>query len=653
MIERIHLKNFLSYEDVVVDLTGATIAITGENGAGKSSLLEAIPYVYYGISRDNLARMSRINGDGSHEVTVSESGNIELTRGRKTSGKGYFEIRVSGELVADGAEGAMWVRDHVGMDADTYMLTAFFGLHDVRHDTLIRVQPAARLEALQKIAEIGPYKKFLKEAKRVLDEATSDRDIAEAEKRGVESTIENVDDIRTLIEVSESTHTESMLRHRELKKRKEELLVVEDRYRVFVRESSVLSTERNNLDRSIEDLERKISSASQMLKSLKDVSSQTVKEREALEQTLHDINLDEIQEHVENAKSRVGEFSGRRKLLQTAITYDGEECPLCHSPVEYGQMSQWSSEIDTLSEDIASLRDAIDSDHGLISRHADVSKKLQKVAHRFETALKDAERVSEERKISQKKLAELRSEKEKKDIRFEEIQSQLDGNYNTLTDDLNAVDFEIEREVRNMASQTEMVKQYKERLKNNVKAKRVLSDCKERIKDARLRINTSSLLVNAWNRYGIPMRLVKHTMERIEALATAVYQEFSSGRLCVVEVEDRGKPGVQFILEDQKGSRTFNQLSAGEKVMFFISVRVAISQIVSYTNSVGVDYLILDEAMGNLSPNRRDALIRLINKVLRKMFPQVVMVSHTEMRDIFSQTITVSSEKGISTVEVS
>jgi len=90
----------------------------------------------------------------------------------------------------------------------------------------------------------------------------------------------------------------------------------------------------------------------------------------------------------------------------------------------------------------------------------------------------------------------------------------------------------------------------------------------------------------------------------------------------------------------------------GEKVMFFISVRVAIAQIVSVDSPLTVDFLILDEVMANLSPKSRDNLIRLVNKVLRKIFPQLLMVSHTPMRDIFSQTITVTAENDVSSIEV-
>ncbi|MFN7907434.1 MAG: AAA family ATPase, partial [Microcystis sp.] len=46
------LKNFLSYREAVLDFRGLhTACICGANGAGKSSLLEAITWAIWGESR--------------------------------------------------------------------------------------------------------------------------------------------------------------------------------------------------------------------------------------------------------------------------------------------------------------------------------------------------------------------------------------------------------------------------------------------------------------------------------------------------------------------------------------------------------------------------------------------------------------------------
>ena len=67
--QRLVLKNFLSYQAATLDFQGLhTACICGANGAGKSSLLEAIAWVIWGESRvtseDDVIHM------GSQEVQV-------------------------------------------------------------------------------------------------------------------------------------------------------------------------------------------------------------------------------------------------------------------------------------------------------------------------------------------------------------------------------------------------------------------------------------------------------------------------------------------------------------------------------------------------------------------------------------------------------
>jgi exonuclease SbcC len=47
-IKSIELKNFLVHEDSVVDFVDGINIITGQNGSGKSSIVEAICYSLFG-----------------------------------------------------------------------------------------------------------------------------------------------------------------------------------------------------------------------------------------------------------------------------------------------------------------------------------------------------------------------------------------------------------------------------------------------------------------------------------------------------------------------------------------------------------------------------------------------------------------------------
>jgi len=652
MIKRISLQNFLSYRDVVVDMEGSTIAVTGENGAGKSSLLEAIPYAYFGIGRETMEGMSRINGDGTHQVTIWEDDNIEIRRGRKKSGTGYFEVRNAGELVVKGREADEWVKAHLGMDGDTFMLTAFFGLHDVRHDTLIRVTPANRLEALQKLAEIGPYKKLLKAAKDEYSAAEGSKKLAESKKEGAEAGL--VDEVATKQLVADAeAEIETLNRdHLDLKSEKDSLLIEEEKYQAFLKEKAAISVERRTLDRDIKVLEEEQDDIEDRVKDSTVLSAESVKERDGLDKPK--IVVEDEVATISDLDKAIGEASGRGELLSKVVESESvdNKCPLCSAPVAENQIDIWRKELEGLRKKYKADKQSVVDRKAQIKEFNWIEARMIELRGIIEDAVAQVDGDKNREIVILRELRKLRADKMNKDNRFIDLQEKLGDEYRQLHVDIENMGNKIDDVTSEIAANTREIKVHRESMKNNIGVKKVIRDCEADIKQGRKDMRAAKLLIEAWSRYGIPMRLIQDTMAQIEEVATSVYQEFDSGRITVTEVEDRGKPGVEFTLQDRKGGRTFNQLSAGEKVMFFISVRVAISQIIRDYREVTVDYLILDEAMGNLSPKRRDDLVRLINKALRKMFPQVMMVSHTEMRDIFTNTMRVSADSGESKVEV-
>ena len=57
MIEAVYLGNFKSYKEATIDLTGGMNAIIGENGAGKSTILEAIGFCLFDHAPMKMAEM--------------------------------------------------------------------------------------------------------------------------------------------------------------------------------------------------------------------------------------------------------------------------------------------------------------------------------------------------------------------------------------------------------------------------------------------------------------------------------------------------------------------------------------------------------------------------------------------------------------------
>lgn len=652
MIKRLRLQNFLSYQDVVIDLSGSTIAVTGENGAGKSSLLEAIPYAYFGLGRETLEGMSRINGDGTHQVTLWDSNDVEIRRGRKNNGQGYFEIYASGKLVAKGREADAWVVTYLGMDSDTFLLTAFFGLQDVRHDTLIRVTPANRLEALQKLAEIGPYTKLLESAKSVLKSAEISKGKLEAKKEGALAAMADAVEMKKSIGRVKKAVKLSLEEQAKLQASLDSMLSEKKKYQKIVEERAGLLIEKQTIDRDIHTLENDRGNTGRILKNTIEASKQCVSEQHGLK--LPEITLSDESRIIDDLNTAIGEYTGTADLLATVLEsgLPVNKCPLCFSEVADNQLELWRADLVSLREKIDTVKSDMKTRKFNVSEYTRIEKRLSDLTKLIEDYLSKEDTLKGRLSDIDSELNNLKSLKEVKEDRLRTIQATLSGDYQALLQSISDTTDLRDSVIQEISAGNREIRVYETNLNTNVAVKKQIQDYEDSAKVYQKDMEAANLLIEAWSRYGIPMRLIQDLMDSIEDKATLVYQEFDSGRIIVKQVAYKGKPGVEFSLQDRKGDRTFNQLSAGEKVMFFISVRVAISQIVSKYRSVNVDYLILDEAMGNLSPRRRDDLVRLINKVLRKLYPQVVMVSHTEMRDIFTQTLRVTAMNGNSEVTV-
>ncbi len=668
MITKISLKNFLSYEDVEIEFNGAIMALVGECGVGKSALLEAAPYAYFGIGREAKEGMSRIKGDGSHSVEIWDDHGVSIKRGRRVGGAGFCEVHKAGELVAKGAGANDWIVDYLGMDEKMYMLTAFFGLSDTHSDSLLRVLPSARLEGLQKLAKIGPYRKLLKMVKDDYDKVDRSYEKEKAKIEGIESALVDDTEISNSLKTKETLVIKEGKRLKELCEEQHTLEAKDQTYQDLVKEKERGAIESRNLKTNVDDLTEAIADLTEAQETRREdikVDTKTVeinrKVVAAKVLSYKKVNIEKLKERLEKIQKNSGAADVTLKLKQSAldVPIDTAECPLCEQPITQEIVTAWSSAIDGLEVVLQELHDkglACEKELETVVELKDEIKTLEqeskhlldRIAREEETHTGNVDTLDKLQKGLKLKATEFKL----KGDRYNVLVKKLGDEYETLQILVEETSDEINECQSKQDVAQGQITQLKQSVERNKKGRETIGIAKKARDKARKEMTALGLLKDAWSRYGIPLQLIDRICRQIEERSSVVYQEFDNGRIEVREVEDRGKPGIQFYLADCKGARTFNQLSMGEKVMFFVSVRVAVAQIIAGDNPISIDYLILDEVMGNLSPKCRDDLIRLINKVLRKIFPQVIMVSHTEMRDIFSQTIRVTAENDISKVEV-
>ncbi|MDZ7957199.1 MAG: SMC family ATPase [Aulosira sp. DedQUE10] len=167
------LKNFLSYRDATLDFRGLhTACICGSNGAGKSSLLEAITWAIWGESR--AAAEDDVIHTGSKEVRVdftfqSNQQKYRVIRTRVRSGTSVLEFQIetpSGfrPLTGKGVRATQdLILEHIKLDYDTFINSAY--LRQGRADEFMLKRPTERKEILAELLKLNQYDDLEERAK--------------------------------------------------------------------------------------------------------------------------------------------------------------------------------------------------------------------------------------------------------------------------------------------------------------------------------------------------------------------------------------------------------------------------------------------------------------------------------------------------------
>ncbi len=168
---RLSLKDFLSYSDPdPLDFTTFDVgALTGDNGAGKSALLDAMTFAMFGAARgcEGGQNQDRLIRDGADETEVDFTfslGGLEhrVVRRRTRKGKGDLSFLVAGTEGWTNLAGETLretdarIASVLRMDYRTFTASAFF-VQGRSEDFLSRLKPDERKDVFVRLLDLGVY----------------------------------------------------------------------------------------------------------------------------------------------------------------------------------------------------------------------------------------------------------------------------------------------------------------------------------------------------------------------------------------------------------------------------------------------------------------------------------------------------------------
>ncbi|HIK36630.1 MAG TPA: AAA family ATPase [Geminocystis sp. M7585_C2015_104] len=175
---RLKLKNFLSYKEAELNFEGLhTACICGANGAGKSSLLEAITWAIWGKTRassdDDLVHLGETETRVDFEFFYNQKQyRIIRIRNKSKSSALDFQLFNGQEYKSIAGSGIRETQDKISqclkIDYDTFINSAY--IRQGRADEFMLLTPAQRKEVLADLLKLESYEKLAEDAKNLARE---------------------------------------------------------------------------------------------------------------------------------------------------------------------------------------------------------------------------------------------------------------------------------------------------------------------------------------------------------------------------------------------------------------------------------------------------------------------------------------------------
>ncbi|MGO1304005.1 MAG: AAA family ATPase, partial [Sphingomonas parapaucimobilis] len=105
MLTRLVLTDFRNHADLILFPSAGFVVLTGENGAGKTNILEAVSLLApgRGLRRAALSAMARQGGKGGFGVAATLDGEVEIATGALPSAPERRVVRVQGAATSANA----------------------------------------------------------------------------------------------------------------------------------------------------------------------------------------------------------------------------------------------------------------------------------------------------------------------------------------------------------------------------------------------------------------------------------------------------------------------------------------------------------------------------------------------------------------------
>lgn len=372
------------------------------------------------------------------------------------------------------------------------------------------------------------------------------------------------------------------------------------------------------------------------------------------------------------------------KLAETKL--QKKKCPTCGQEIGTDEhqkiIREFADRVAALKKELAELRllwAKVQSEK--ISGQVDLEKFQVEVA-RLEETLKPAEKISvevDQLTIFEDKKRELDVAAAKREtltqtglklkVQFDRLEKEL---ADEKTVDLAALQLELssldrEREAKDLAVRT-LRQEDSSAVERLAEAKQLVSratQVAQSIKTKGSERNAAGLkktdyedLAAAFGKKGIQAMLIESAIPEIEDEANKLLGKMSDDRMKVQLLTQRETKTagiaetLDIVISDELGARSYEMYSGGEAFRINLSIRLALSKLLTHRAGAKLQFLIIDEGFGTQDAQGKYKVVEAINAI-KDDFAKILVVTHDpELKEAFPQRIEVTRNSTGSTFEV-
>ncbi|MBU1000304.1 SMC family ATPase [Patescibacteria group bacterium] len=713
---KLKLSNFTSYGEAPPELDFTKFklaAISGLNGAGKSSLLDAVTWCLWGSSRAGESSDSLIHS-GANRMQVDFSFELDghrytvkRSRLKKGNGSTTLEFWSGSHNLTEGTIKTTQEKiiNCLHLTFETFTNSSY--LRQSHADEFTTKGPTDRKRILADILGLSNYDLLEERAKEKIKEIQSklqlleyqvleiEAELSQKQERGkkkrvAEETISRVEEkIKTLEEKIKKLQD----RRETIKIANEQKAKLEQNFLQNKKELEEIVSQGKNRKARIEGLKQeleKLKGVTVEVEKLKDLQEQKNKLDEIKQRKLElEKELSGVLGQINLKKQEKQQYQNEVEKLQRELKETekkGAKCPTCgqqigkeekthvhkNLTVQIKTLEHKLSEIDCAPEEQkikkieSALKDLI-FDPGTYQEICTKLENLEKAQNQKEQMLKTRATLTSEEKAVSEMRAMFVNKKALVDILEKEITAlppDLPENLSKTSLEINEAEQEMtelraeEKEVQGMLGQ---INELMSRTAQMEKLQKQKTEEKLKLQKEKEAFEQLAL---AFGKKGIQAMIIEGAIPEIEDEANKLLGKLTEERMKIAlqtqrETKTRlesGEKGIietlDIIISDEMGERLYENFSGGEQFRVNFAIRLAISKLLTQRAGAKLQFLVIDEGFGSQDAPGRTRLIEAIDTI-KNDFEKILVITHIEeLKEEFPVRIEVTKNATGSTFEV-